>query len=37
VGSHARLDAELIGLLHQHSRLADQRHLVLLSWMVAAV
>ena len=30
VFSQARLDAELLGLLRQHSRFADQRHLVLL-------
>ena len=35
--SHARLHAELLGLLRQHSRFADQRHLVLLSWMVAGL
>jgi hypothetical protein len=32
-----RLHAELLGLLRQHSRFADQRHLVLLSWMVAGL
>ena len=29
-----RLHAELLGLLCQHSHFADQRHLVLLSWML---
>ena len=32
-----RLHAELIGLLRQHSRFADQRHLVLLAWMVVGL
>ena len=35
--SHARLHAELIGLLRQHSRFCDQRHLVLLAQMVAGL
>lgn len=33
--SHARIHAELIGLLRQHRQFLDQRHLVLLAWMVA--
>jgi hypothetical protein len=37
VVSQTRLHAELLGLLRQHSRFADQRHLVLLSWMVAGL
>jgi hypothetical protein len=37
VVSHARLHAELIGLLRQHSRFCDQRHLVLLAQMVAGL
>ena len=32
-----RLHRELIGLLRQHSQFADQRHLVLLGWMVAGL
>ena len=35
--SHARLHAELIGLLRQHSPFCDQRHLVLLAQMVAGL
>lgn len=35
--SHARLHADLIGLLRQHGRCRDQRHLVLLAWMVAGL
>ena len=35
--SQARLDAELLGLLRQHSRFADQRQLVLLAQMVAGL
>ena len=35
--SHARLHRELIGLLRQHSRFCDHRHLVLLGWMVAGL
>jgi hypothetical protein len=37
VVSHARLHAELIGLLRQHSPFCDQRHLVLLAQMVAGL
>jgi hypothetical protein len=37
VVSHARLHAELIGLLRQHTPFLDQRHLVLLSLMVAGL
>ena len=35
--SHARLHADLIPLLRQHSQFADQRHLVLLAAMVAGL
>ena len=35
--SQARLHAELLGLLRQHSRFADQRHLVLLAQMVTGL
>jgi hypothetical protein len=34
VDPQTRLHRDLIGLLPQHSRFADQRHLVLLGWMV---
>jgi len=37
VVSHARLHAELIGLLRQHSPFCDQRHLVLLAQKVAGL
>jgi hypothetical protein len=37
VVSHARLHAELIGLLRPHSPFLDQRHLALLAWMVAGL
>lgn len=37
VTSHARLHAELIGLLRQHSPFLDQRHLVLLAQMVSGL
>ncbi|MCP9799348.1 hypothetical protein [Synechococcus sp. RedBA-s] len=32
-----RLHRELIGLLRQHSAFCDQRHLVLLGWMIAGL
>ncbi len=32
-----RLDRQLIGLLRQHSAFCDQRHLLLLGWMVAGL
>ena len=35
--SHARLHAELIAFLRQHCPVADQRHLVLLGWMVTGL
>ncbi len=35
--SHARLHAELIAFIRQHCRARDQRHLVLLGWMVAGL
>lgn len=35
--SHARLHAELIAFIRQHCPARDQRHLVLLSWMVAGL
>ena len=35
--SHARLHAELIAFLRQHGPVADQRHRVLLAWMVAGL
>jgi hypothetical protein len=35
VASHTRLHRELISFLRQHSAFCDQRHLVLLAWMVA--
>jgi hypothetical protein len=37
VASRAQLHAELIGFLRQHCPVRDQRHLVLLAWMVAAL
>ena len=37
VDPHTRLHRELIGLLRQHSQFADQRHLLLLGWMVAGL
>ena len=37
MASHARLHAELIGLLRQHSPFLDQRHLVLLAQMVTGL
>jgi hypothetical protein len=37
VASRARLHAELIAFLRQHCPVADQRHLVLLVWMVAGL
>jgi hypothetical protein len=37
VVSHARLHAELIAFLRQHCPARDQRHLVLLGWMVAGL
>jgi hypothetical protein len=37
VDSHARLHAELIAFLRQHCPVADQRHLVLLGWMVTGL
>lgn len=37
MGSHARLHRELIGLLRQHCPFLDQRHLMLLVWMVAGL
>ena len=35
MASLAQLHAELIGFLRQHCPVRDQRHLVLLGWMVA--
>ena len=35
--SHARLHGELTDFLRQHCPVADQRHLVLLGWMVAGL
>ncbi len=35
--SHAQLHAELIVFLRQHCPIADERHLVLLAWMVAGL
>ena len=35
--SHARLHAELIAFIRQHCPARDQRHLVLLGWMVAGL
>jgi hypothetical protein len=37
VDSRARLHCELTGFLRQHCPVRDQRHLVLLSWMVAGL
>ena len=37
MASLAQLHAELIGFLRQHCPVHDQRHLVLLAWMVAAL
>jgi hypothetical protein len=37
VASRAQLHAELIGFLRQHCPVRDQRHLVLLGWMVAGL
>jgi Transposase DDE domain len=37
VDSHARLHAELIAVLRQHCPVADDRHRVLLGWMVAGL
>ena len=37
MASPARIHAELIGFLRQHCPARDQRHLVLLGWMVAAL
>jgi hypothetical protein len=37
VASLARLHGELIAFLRQHCPVADQRHLVLLAWMVAGL
>jgi hypothetical protein len=37
VDSHARLHAELIGFLRQHCPVCDERHLVLLGWMVTGL
>jgi hypothetical protein len=37
VASPARIHAELIGFLRQHCPARDQRHLVLLAWMVAGL
>jgi hypothetical protein len=37
VDSHARLHCELIAFLRQHCPVRDQRHLVLLGWMVAGL
>ena len=35
--SHARLHAELTGFLRQHCSVCEQRHLVLLGWMVTGL
>ena len=35
--SHARLHAELISFLRQHCPVSDERHLVLLGWMVTGL
>lgn len=35
--SHARLHAELTGFLRQHCPACDERHLVLLGWMVCGL
>jgi hypothetical protein len=37
VDSHARLHCELTGFLRQHCPVRDQRHLVLLGWMVSGL
>jgi hypothetical protein len=37
VASPARIHAELIGFLRQHCSVRDQRHLVLLAWMVVGL
>ena len=37
MASLAQLHAELIGFLRQHCPVRDQRHLVLLAWMVAGL
>jgi hypothetical protein len=37
VASLAQLHGELIGFLRQHCPARDQRHLVLLAWMVAGL
>ena len=37
MASRAQLHAELIGFLRQHCPVRDQRHLVLLGWMVAGL
>jgi hypothetical protein len=37
VASCAQLHAELIAFLRQHCPVRDQRHLVLLGWMVACL
>jgi len=37
VASRAQLHAELIGFLRQHGHVRDQRHLVLLAWMVTGL
>jgi hypothetical protein len=37
VASPARIHAELIRFLRQHCPARDQRHLVLLAWMVAGL
>ena len=37
MASHARLHGELIAFLRQHCPVRDQRHLVLLGWMVAGL
>jgi hypothetical protein len=37
VDPQTQLQSELIGLLRQHGRFCDQRHLVLLAWMVAGL
>ena len=37
MASHARLHAELTGFLRQHCSVCEQRHLVLLGWMVTGL
>jgi hypothetical protein len=37
VDSHARLHGELTSFLRQHCLVCDQRHLVLLGWMVTGL